>query len=130
MGKIMKDKVAGIPPSAIADQFREINATNTLVPTPDFAPRLFCGMKDGSPDVFVLLVVQDRPYRFPGTLDIAEQFAVPQPHHAIAVGGEPCSARRVVGDCVGVLTAIQLDHQAPLDAYEIGDVVADRYRRN
>ena len=53
------DEWAGIPPSATAEQFRFSRGTKAITPSPGFAPALFCGMKKGSQDLYLLVVVRD-----------------------------------------------------------------------
>ncbi|HUW33145.1 MAG TPA: PQQ-binding-like beta-propeller repeat protein [Planctomycetota bacterium] len=50
---------AGIPPSATPDRIKPFDKDTLAATDDDFAPFLYCGRKNNSPDIFFLVIVKD-----------------------------------------------------------------------
>jgi hypothetical protein len=60
------------------------------------------------------------------SLEILEHLDIPESQHAEAARFEQRSTSRVGFHLIHVLSAVELDHQPPLAAAEVGDEIADR----
>ena len=79
---------------------------------------------EGDSGVAVPRDVEFEHDRFDHAVGVAQHLIVPEPDHAIAVSLDLAGAD-VVGRIVGVLAAIDFDHQPGRTAGEVGDGVAD-----
>ena len=79
---------------------------------------------EGDSGVAVPRYVEFEHDRFDHAVGVAQHLIVPEPDHAIAVSLDLAGAD-VVGRIVGVLAAIDFDHQPGRAAGEVGDGVAD-----
>ena len=73
-------------------------------------------------------LLQDCPDRIDYTADIAEHFRVRHTHDAITFSLEPLVTPRIVRDLLvlGVMPAVDLDNEPPLEAHEVDDIAAER----
>jgi hypothetical protein len=69
-------------------------------------------------------LLQLMPDRLENAVEVSEDLAVPEPHHAITVVLEELRAHRIVRNraFLCMLTAIQLNNQPSLGATEVNDV--------